>query len=276
LIKYKYPDSKLIFGAFDHRLFGTGAYQFDSNSIKSYIRYIDRRLDITILKYLIERYVDGIIANQGPISRIARSMNNSIPIQTVRPYIQPNRFKQLSRVTPELDSKTAIMIGTALDYKGPDLLVQAWPLVREKHPDAELYITGSNHPESYTEIEGIHLPGYVSDSEIMEYLGYASLYVHPARAEAFGISVLEAMRAGVPPLVTTTTGAASEVEQIDQSLVVKADPVILADRISECFSTSRRMKQKWSERAQEQSKQFDKESRVKEFTKKFEYLCNEI
>lgn len=44
----------------------------------------------------------------------------------------------------------------------------------------------------------IHLPGYVSDSEIKALYNDAFAYVFPSENEGFGIPVVEAMRAGVP------------------------------------------------------------------------------
>ena len=60
-----------------------------------------------------------------------------------------------------------------------------------------------------------------------------SVYIHPARLEAFGASVVEAMATGLIPIVTEMTGAKDLVKQVDPSLIVPVN----VDAISEINQT---------------------------------------
>jgi glycosyltransferase involved in cell wall biosynthesis len=273
LIRYLYPESHIVFLCADHRLFGLSAYRFSDNAL-SVIRKTDRIVDKKLLSWILNRYVDGIIANSNLNTEIARSVTDSVPIYTTLPYIEKDIYQRLVNVNPELTEKNAVMIGTNLDYKGTDLLVRGWESVRDTHPDAELHIVGPGHMNQYKEIEGINVRGFVPD--IAEELERSSLYVHPARAEAFGVSVLEAMRAGVPPIVTRTTGAKSEVRQIDKSLVTDADPNLLAKQIIKYFDTALDRRRRWSAIARSRSERFYPSTRKEAFKDTFKKLITII
>ena len=97
-------------------------------------------------------------------------------------------------------------------------------------------------------ISRFRLAGYGGQSDRVRFLGYkrdislclseSSLYVHLARGEAFGISILEAMLAGVPCIVSELTGAREVVEQVDPRLIVPPDPNVAADRMRWYFKLS--------------------------------------
>lgn len=64
-----------------------------------------------------------------------------------------------------------------------------------------VYVAGDTiHPDTHgTQINGlgdVHPLGNLSEDRVAEFLGRASIYVHPARYEPFGLSVLEAALAG--------------------------------------------------------------------------------
>jgi 1,2-diacylglycerol 3-alpha-glucosyltransferase len=60
------------------------------------------------------------------------------------------------------------------------------------------------------EIEGVHLPGFRSHREILRYYASAAAFVHPALSEQWGLVINEAMAAGLPIIVTNTTGSAED------------------------------------------------------------------
>lgn len=65
----------------------------------------------------------------------------------------------------------------------------AWPV----------YIAGDNkdpHTGKELQIENVHFVGQLSSSEVKEYLQRASIFVSPAKYEPFGLSILEAAKAG--------------------------------------------------------------------------------
>jgi glycosyltransferase involved in cell wall biosynthesis len=61
---------------------------------------------------------------------------------------------------------------------------------------------------------GIKVFGYTPHGERLILLSECSVYLHPARSEPFGLSVVQAMAAGLLPIVTDMTGAKDLVKQV--------------------------------------------------------------
>jgi glycosyltransferase involved in cell wall biosynthesis len=156
------------------------------------------------------------------------------PIEIVHPYVQPDIADRLASLSlPEFDSYRALIVCEGRDHKGVDMLAEAWPTVRKKIPDASLTIVGEGHPDSYADIPGVSVWGYVEN--IVSAYNWASLYVQPARMDAFPVTVMEAMWAGRVPVVTRTTGSRSLVADISDGLIVEPQPDALAEGIISHF-----------------------------------------
>jgi phosphatidylinositol alpha-mannosyltransferase len=76
--------------------------------------------------------------------------------------------------------------------KGLDVLLEAWPAVLARVPQAELHVMGADRGS-----EGITWWGRVDDSTKARVLSSAAVYVAPhTGGESFGIVLIEAMAAG--------------------------------------------------------------------------------
>lgn len=107
-----------------------------------------------------------------------------------------------------------LSIGRLEVEKGMDLLIEAFDLFAEDHPDAELRIVGrgslepelremaskSNHPSR------ISFVGFLPPEGILEELHFANVLAVASRIEAFGVVFVEAMSTGLPVLATRTGG----------------------------------------------------------------------
>ncbi|RLG18453.1 glycosyltransferase family 1 protein [Nanoarchaeota archaeon] len=111
-------------------------------------------------------------------------------------------------------SKMVLYLGRLTVQKGLYHFLHAAKLVLEKDPNVLFVIAGTGPDEDYLinlSIElGIHnnvvFTGFVPDEEVKKLYGSASLYVLPSKSEPFGITVLEAMSAGTPVIVSKQTG----------------------------------------------------------------------
>lgn len=159
---------------------------------------------------------------------------------TLPSAVEPARAAALSQGAPDLDGRRLVFIGSGTVpwrayYKGMDLLLAAFAQARQAPGagDLTLDIVGQWTPASLIglalPLPGVRLVGPQPD--IGPALRAAALYVHLGRGEAFGISVLEAMLAGVPALVSEWTGAREAVERVDPRLVVPLDAAAAAARI---------------------------------------------
>lgn len=269
-IKRWYPDATVVHLAASDRLLGrTYVPRPDDAPLRAAKRRINSRVDTALLGRICRRYCDGAVA----VSEFARDRLRSVvgpdfPLEVAPPYVQPDLYESLAARTPELDRPVAVMVGAWRDHKGVDLLVEAWPRVRDSHPDAELHIVGPGHPAEYTETAGVTLRGFVPS--LADAFEGASLYVHPAHIEAFGVSVIEAMRAGLPAVVTETTGARSAVSNVDDGLVVPPTPRALADAVCEYFDAPLDRRRALSQASRTASDPYTEERKTRQFREAFE------
>ena len=130
------------------------------------------------------------------------------------PNLVDTGFFNLPVAQRVLEPFVVLSIGRLEVEKGMDLLIEAFDLFAEDHPDAQLRIAGrgslepelkamaerSNHPSRITFL------GHVSQEEIREELHLANVLAVASRIEAFGVVFVEAMSTGLPVLATRTGG----------------------------------------------------------------------
>jgi len=255
----------LIYLCADHGFHELGNTDFEGDSgFKSLIGKFGR----PAVRAVSRRGIDGVVAVSEFAAEFTRPIVGSdTPITIAHPYIQPETYTALNGVTPDLSANIAVTVGRAWRYKGVDLLVDAWSTVREEFPKAELHVVGNGHPEAYDEAPGVYRRGYVE--ELADAFEPASVFVQPSRVDTFPVSTLEAMRAGLVPLVTETTGTRSEASQVDSSLVVPADVQSLAEGVRNYFRHSLDDREEMSKAARHQAERFDPESRKAAFRDAF-------
>lgn len=122
-------------------------------------------------------------------------------------------------------------LSSAEDYKGHREVINAWPRVLEKNPQAELWIVGDGDLRSdlkrlVSELkleEQVRFWGYVSDDVRDKLLAECRCLVMPSRAEGFGLVYLEAMRVGRPCLVSTLDAGREVVNPPEAGLAANPD-----------------------------------------------------
>ncbi len=137
----------------------------------------------------------------------------------------------LSRISPE---------------KGQDLLLRAVRLWEKREREGlVVFICGAPaymHGESYMRklqalarklrrVE-VHFPGYVTGLDKHAHLALADLYVFPSRHESYGLTLMEALAAGLPVL-TTRHRSAADLVQRSFGRVVDAHPEALYSGLKE-------------------------------------------
>lgn len=133
-----------------------------------------------------------------------------------------------------------LFVGRLRYYKGLDTLLQALTRV----PEAHLTVVGEGPMRKAWETlshelgltRRVHFIGEVDDADLPGYYQRADLFVLPAnaRAEAFGMVLLEAMASGLPCITTELgTGTSWIVQDGATGLVVPpAEPLLLADAVT--------------------------------------------
>lgn len=219
------------------------------------------------------KYIDGGIAVSKMIKECVEK-RLKVPIKIAYPFIEPNLYSELKKVTPNFSVNNIISIGNGIFDKGMDLLLDAFLIVKNEIKDANLFLIGNNHPKEWSKYDGVHVEGYVKD--LIPYFSQSSLYVQASRADAFPVASLEAMRAGIPTIVTEKTGTKEIIEQIDKNLVAPVDAKVLADKILDYFSMSKTEKIRISNQVRSHSTKFNKHEMCALFKEQFNILLQEI
>ncbi len=105
----------------------------------------------------------------------------------------------------DCSSKQVIAVGRYQPQKGFDLLIPAWKIVTERHPDWVLRIYGDGmRQELQQQIDELNIASSCilehSVPNIADKYLESSIFVLSSRYEGFGMVVTEAMACGVPPV----------------------------------------------------------------------------
>ncbi|MCI4344969.1 MAG: glycosyltransferase family 4 protein [Thermoplasmata archaeon] len=139
-------------------------------------------------------------------------------IRVVYNAVRPtDRLKRLTRPDP-----IVLYLGRLAAMKGVDTFLRAAARVLPFVPDATFVVAGDGpeYPRLLTLAAHLGIAdrvmflGWVTEEERTILLGRASVYVLPSVVEPFGISALEAMVAGVPTIVSKTSGVAEITESV--------------------------------------------------------------
>lgn len=263
---------KLIYWAADPGFYALGRSDFRGDSIT---KTLIGRFGRPLARQIASRGIDGVIADSAFAAEYTRPIvGEGTPMFVVEPFVQPTVYDRLVEVSPSLDSSVVVTIGRGTYNKGADMLVDVWPRIREHAPDAELHLVGPGYPEEYAEVPGVVDRGYVDDISVV--LSDAALYVHPSRGESFGVSVVEAMLAGVPAIVTESTGAKDVVRKIDIGMMVETNADALVDAIMSAFAWDTDTRESRSEASRQAARRFDAVTQRDKFCDAFYSLIEEL
>ncbi|MCB1687081.1 MAG: glycosyltransferase family 4 protein [Halioglobus sp.] len=124
----------------------------------------------------------------------------------------------------------------------PLVLVRAFRQLLDDKPEARLILVGDGPLRAEVKamigdiVDKVCLPGYAPYSELPKYYALADVFVHPAASEPWGVSVNEAMACGVPVVVSSGVGAATDlVVEGETGFVFRVgDSAALARTLADC------------------------------------------
>ncbi len=134
------------------------------------------------------------------------TVHNAVDFSTVED-------REVSRGVPE---KIVTFLGRITYQKGPEYFIEAAYKVLQKTKNVRFVMAGSgdmfNRSIRRVAKLGIsshfHFTGFLRGEEVKNMFAYSDVYVMPSVSEPFGISPLEAMRAGVPTIISKQSGVA--------------------------------------------------------------------
>src|SRR5580704_7262872 len=109
-----------------------------------------------------------------------------------------------------LKGKRFVLLPGGLHFrKNADLVLRAWPILRDKNPDLTLVVAGYNHLDYVRAARSLGpsvvLTGFVEDQHLRALYQGAQVVWFPSQYEGFGIPVLEAMACGTPVVASNNT-----------------------------------------------------------------------
>ncbi|MCC8089144.1 MAG: glycosyltransferase [Rikenellaceae bacterium] len=149
------------------------------------------------------------------------------------------------------DAEYCLFFGFIRDYKGLDILIDAWKLLKDKgftkdkklivageyYGDKEKYRTQINR--SGLESDIILFDRFIKDEEVKYYFSAASLLVQPYKtATQSGVTQI-AYHFGLPMVVTDVGGLAELIPDGKVGYVTKPDPRYIAEYIEKYFSLNK-------------------------------------
>jgi len=210
--------------------------------------------------------VDGMISTSEYIKSIA-DRTYKVPNYVVNPYVDDKFFMVRG------EGNALIQIGGLRDGKGTDLLLQTFEIVKKKLHN-KLICAGPILETKYKlSDEDITVTGWTDKPEI--FLSKAGYYVNLSRHDSFGVSVLEAMAAGVIPIVSDKCGAKEVVGKLDKSLIVPLDPKIAAAKIL-ALENNPKLKKSLIEEGRIIARAYTKQKCMKNFLEAFTKLESEL
>ncbi len=194
-------------------------------------------------------------------------LHQIVPVDPGKVFVNFNgigdeKASLLKKVEYQPTSQKLLFIGNIysnwrIHYKGLDVVIDAFSMLIEKRPELHLIIVGM-YDQSLQDLiakkipterrNQIELKGKVND--VSNLFQDCSLYVHCSRGDALPNSLIEALYAGVPAVVSDLTGNHELINQIDPKLVSSVDAHQLFERISYFLDLPKEVKFQYAEKAQ--------------------------
>lgn len=158
-----------------------------------------------------------------------------------RAYVVPPPWIEYAgsrQSAPSRDSQTVLYFSRLHPVKSAELLLDAWPAVQLRLPSAQLVIAGGGEPSYVRALRAraehlgpaVTFAGFVEGEAKRELFSRAAIFVLPSLHENFGISVLEALAAGLPAVITAEVQLSSFVREHTLG--------IISERSTKAFSAS--------------------------------------
>lgn len=162
------------------------------------------------------------------------------PALRARGHVIPNPILRYERRPEPPGAKILAAVGRLDTQKGFDMLLEAWAMVQDRHPDWSLSIwgIGPNQPALSEQIDRLGLAGRASlrglSANSADWIAAASAFVLSSRYEGFGNALAEAMAAGLPVVAFDCEFGPGEMITHGQDglLVPPGDVPALAESIS--------------------------------------------
>ncbi len=165
-----------------------------------------------------ERTKESVVTQYGIRADKITVVHNGIDETTAPKHSTNERLMRFKK----LGYKIVLFMGRITLQKGPDYFLRAAQIVLRNNPRTVFVIAGAGDMERQI-IEqaatlgispNVFFTGFLRGEEQHQAYAAADLFIMPSVSEPFGITALEAMRAGVPVIISKQSGVAEAVENV--------------------------------------------------------------
>jgi glycosyltransferase involved in cell wall biosynthesis len=203
----------------------------------------------------------------------------------------PERRSRLTAVVPGLENRRLLFVGGGpspfrAHYKGLDLMTEAFAIAYAADSALEFDVVGDWDRQTIASLlkripnsaaDRIHFRGAVHDiAAYAELFREASLYLHCTRGDCFPGAPIEAMFAGLVPLISEWTGTRQIVTQISDRLVAPLDAREIARRILWYFALDPGERQRLSRLSQEAVAPYNQEAASVHYAATLDRICADL
>lgn len=162
----------------------------EANTEDSLLKTMAIKIKWALMEQLGKRYDKFVVLTDGN-QKEWPSLRNMTVI--------PNPLSFMPEESAELNNKIVICVGKISYQKGQDLLVKAWEIVHQKHPDWQLHLYGKENLD-FLDTKNLkhNIHFFPPEKNIQQKYLESSIYVMSSRFEGFGMVITEAMACGVP------------------------------------------------------------------------------
>ncbi len=201
-----------------------------------YIRFVERP---------IMRRATGLVALTPEEVSSFEALGVKTPIHLVPNGIDVTRFRRSGDPATLVEMgitrahKVILFMARLHELKGPDLVVDAFIAIAERHPDAVLVLAGNDEqdllPGLRARIAERHLtsrfivPGMVIGERKLDLLARADLFVLPSIGEGLSMATLEALASGTPAILS---------RECNMQVVSEAGAGMIVDRSASQFANA--------------------------------------
>jgi len=188
----------------------------------------------------------------------------------------PIDVKRLRAAGGNVDGKTVLFVGRLSKNKGLFNLLEAFKVAAEREPYAKLIIAGKEFDLSIEDLREkakelgisgkVNVLGAVSEKKLAELFGKSDIFASASKYEGFGISAVEAMAAGLIPVLNTIPTFRDFIRHGENGFVVDFSDVERAGRtILRVLELSPAERKKMSMYATQFAQRFSWESSIEKF-----------
>jgi glycosyltransferase involved in cell wall biosynthesis len=213
---------------------------FEAGALPQNWRFFKQRLKSNWLYHILSRKADLLhtvsnfsadrIAHFFPgITSRLRVVHNAAPPRFFLPISdEGENFLREQGIA----NRPFILLPGGLNYrKNAELVLKAWPLIHEKHPELILVVVSHCEPTFIGPAkclgESVRLMGYISDDALCSLYHAACLVWFPSLYEGFGLPILEAMACGTPVVASDSTS----IPEVAGNAAVLVSPRCVTDHV---------------------------------------------